>query len=98
MPLLGSVGDMLWCSQAEATLVHSNQIEEFCEVPPRTYLKKGPGSSARDSVEHRAIGEVISRTYIYLQLCRQLSTACACMRAALCLRSPTGPLAKQSEC
>lgn len=28
--VLGSVGDMLWCSQAKATLVNSNQIKEFC--------------------------------------------------------------------
>lgn len=65
MPLLGSMGGMLWSSWAKAGSVNSNQKSRVF-VSPTGVLSKGhirhTGPGRGETVDHKAVGKVISGT------------------------------------
>lgn len=65
MPLLGSVGRVLWGSWTKGRLVNSNHKHSgLGKLHKRSYLRVAVGGGK--TVYHKGIGEVVLGTFIYL--------------------------------
>ena len=79
MPLLGSVGGVLWDSQAKAGLVNSKQKSRVLVSYMGSHLRGWPWE-AEETVDHKVYCRSHIRNLICLWLCGTLSRACTCMR------------------
>lgn len=79
MPLLGSMGAVLWGSQAKPRFVNSNEKQQgFAKLfrdLSRGYTRWSP-SEAGDTVAHKGCWRSLSGIYIYLWVCDLFSSVC----------------------
>ena len=100
IPLLGSMGGVLWVSQARPRFVHSNQknriLVNLTKVLPKRCIEQKDAHTPGRQLIISALGEVLSKTYICLLFCRLTTRMCVCMRG-LVFKVSAGHFAKQNR-
>ena len=100
MPLLKSVGGVLWVSWARAGSVNSEQ-RSGVSISPTGVISKGhirhTGTGRQGRIDHRLLGKSYQDLYLLVTLWLQ-SRTWACMGRQAEFMVPAGHLTKQNGC